>query len=101
MPSDIRHYLNTAPSIYLKYTFCRNGEEWAQRRKPTQEKMMRPAVVAMYVPLIEKVTNDFVELLRKKGKVDDLLSVMSNYTTESKIVVFCLFFFLSQIKIYI
>jgi len=50
--------------------------------------MMRPAVVAMYVPLIEKVTNDFVELLRKKGKVDDLLSVMSNYTTESKIVVF-------------
>ena len=45
--------------------------------------MMRPAVVAMYVPLIEQVTNDFVELLRKKGKVDDLLSVMSNYTHKS------------------
>ena len=62
----------------------RNGKEWADLRKPTQEKMLRPAVVASYVPLIEKVTNDFVDNLKKKKQVDDLLWELNNYTTESK-----------------
>ncbi|XP_052069156.1 1,25-dihydroxyvitamin D(3) 24-hydroxylase, mitochondrial-like [Mytilus californianus] len=60
-----------------------NGKEWADLRKPTQEKMLRPAVVASYVPLIEKVTNDFVDNLKKKKQVDDLLWELNNYTTES------------------
>lgn len=59
------------------------GDAWAALRKPSQEKMLRPAVVANYVPLIERVTNDFVEELRKKGSVDDLLKELMNYTTES------------------
>lgn len=59
------------------------GEEWAALRKPTQEKMLRPANVASYVPLISRVTNDFVEVLRKKGKIDDLQKELMNYTTES------------------
>lgn len=59
------------------------GEEWAALRKPAQEKMLRPAVVASYVPLIEKVTNDFVQMLRKKETVEDTLKDMMNYTTES------------------
>lgn len=46
--------------------------------------MLRPAVVASYVPLIEKVTNDFVDNLKKKKQVDDLLWELNNYTTESK-----------------
>ncbi|XP_071131339.1 probable cytochrome P450 12a5, mitochondrial [Mytilus edulis] len=60
-----------------------NGQEWAERRKPAQEKMLRPAVVASYVPLIESVTDDFIKVLRKKTKVDDLLYELLNYTTES------------------
>ncbi|XP_063443764.1 probable cytochrome P450 12a5, mitochondrial [Mytilus trossulus] len=60
-----------------------NGQEWAERRKPAQEKMLRPAVVASYVPLIESVTDDFIDVLQKKTKVDDLLLELLNYTTES------------------
>ncbi|CAC5413945.1 CYP49A [Mytilus coruscus] len=59
------------------------GQEWAERRKPAQEKMLRPAVVASYVPLIESVTDDFINVLRKKTEVNDLLWELLNYTTES------------------
>ncbi|CAG2253982.1 unnamed protein product [Mytilus edulis] len=44
-----------------------NGKEWADLRKPTQEKF----------------TNDFVDNLKKKKQVDDLLWELNNYTTES------------------
>ena len=46
--------------------------------------MLRSANVASYVPLISRVTNDFVEVLRKKGKIDDLQKELMNYSTESK-----------------
>jgi cytochrome P450 len=45
--------------------------------------MLRPAVVASYVPLIEQVTIDFIDMLRTKKTVDDLLKELMNYTTES------------------
>ncbi|XP_052071886.1 1,25-dihydroxyvitamin D(3) 24-hydroxylase, mitochondrial-like isoform X4 [Mytilus californianus] len=60
-----------------------DGKEWEERRKPTQEKMLRPAVVANYVPLIEKVTNDFIEKLERKEKTEDLFTDLLNYATES------------------
>jgi len=72
---------STLPSVIFIY---REGEEWAALRKPAQEKMLRPANVASYVPLISRVTNDFVEVLRKKGKIDDLQKELMNYSTESK-----------------
>jgi len=45
--------------------------------------MLRPAVVTSYVPLIEQVTSDFIDMLRTKKTVDDLLKELMNYTTES------------------
>lgn len=65
------------------FYFIRNGQEWFNRRKPAQDKMLRPAVVASYVPLIEKVTNDLVEVLRSKRETHDLLQEITNYTIES------------------
>lgn len=59
------------------------GKEWAALRKPAQEKMLRPAVVSNYVPLIEKVTNDFITRLKQKDKIEDLLQELGKYTTES------------------
>jgi len=71
--------------LFPQFIFIyREGEEWAALRKPAQEKMLRPANVASYVPLISRVTNDFVEVLRKKGKIDDLQKELMNYSTESK-----------------
>ena len=71
--------------LFPQFIFIyREGEEWATLRKPTQEKMLRSANVASYVPLISRVTNDFVEVLRKKGKIDDLQKELMNYSTESK-----------------
>ena len=46
--------------------------------------MLRPAVVASYVPLLERVTNDFVQCLRQNPKTDDLLEELLNYSAESK-----------------
>ncbi|XP_071131030.1 cytochrome P450 10-like isoform X1 [Mytilus edulis] len=60
-----------------------DGKEWEVQRKPTQEKMLRPAVVANYVPLIEKVTDDFIEKLGRKDKTEDLFTDLLNYATES------------------
>lgn len=54
---------------------CRNGEKWADLRKPTQEKMLRPAVTSSYIPLIENVTDDFIAAFKRKDKVDDLLDI--------------------------
>lgn len=45
--------------------------------------MLRPAVVASYIPSIESVTDDFINVLRKKTEVNDLLWELLNYTTES------------------
>ncbi|VDI23467.1 Hypothetical predicted protein [Mytilus galloprovincialis] len=61
----------------------REGEEWKELRKPAQEKMLRPAVVASYGPLIEQVTDDFIDILKRKKTIDDLQMTLSNYTTES------------------
>lgn len=60
------------------------GEEWSQRRKPAQEKLLRPAVVTSYVPLIEKVTNDLTKKIKAEPVVEDLLWTMTNYAIESK-----------------
>ncbi|XP_071144222.1 probable cytochrome P450 CYP44 [Mytilus edulis] len=59
------------------------GKEWKELRKPAQEKMLRPAVVASYGPLIEQVTDDFIDILKRKKTIDDLQMTLSNYTTES------------------
>lgn len=59
------------------------GKEWMELRKPAQEKMLRPAVVASYGPLIEQVTDDFIDILKQKKTIDDLQLTLSNYTTES------------------
>lgn len=59
------------------------GKEWMELRKPAQEKMLRPAVVASYGPLIEQVTDDFIDILKQKKTIDDLQMTLSNYTTES------------------
>lgn len=70
--------------MHLFFTILiRKGDDWVALRKPAQEKMLRPAVVASYVPLIVGVTNDFINRLRRKGKTDDLLPELMNYTTES------------------
>ncbi|CAG2243237.1 unnamed protein product [Mytilus edulis] len=45
--------------------------------------MLRPAVVASYGPLIEQVTDDFIDILKRKKTIDDLQMTLSNYTTES------------------
>ncbi|CAC5408287.1 unnamed protein product [Mytilus coruscus] len=69
--------------LYDDETEARDGKELEEHRKPTQEKMLRPAVVANYVPLIEKVSNDFIEKLERKEKTEDLFTDLLNYTTES------------------
>lgn len=66
----------------------RKGKEWESLRKPAQEKMLRPAVVASYAPLIGGVTNDFVRRLRHRGNIDDLLQELMKYTTESKLEIY-------------
>ncbi|XP_063440723.1 sterol 26-hydroxylase, mitochondrial-like [Mytilus trossulus] len=59
------------------------GEEWLALRRPAQEKMLKPSVVADYVPMIGNVTNDFVKRLRQQKTVPDLLEELMKYTTES------------------
>ncbi|XP_052061878.1 cytochrome P450 10-like [Mytilus californianus] len=59
------------------------GEEWLALRRPAQEKMLKPTVVADYVPMIGNVTNDFVKRLRQQYTVTDLLEELFKYTTES------------------
>lgn len=53
-------------------------------RRSTQEKILRPAIVANYVPLIETVADDFVDQLRKTQMINDLHKELTNYTSESK-----------------
>ncbi|VDI23470.1 Hypothetical predicted protein [Mytilus galloprovincialis] len=72
--------------FFFLYTNNREGKEWKELRKPAQEKMLRPAVVASYGPLIEQVTDDFIDILKRKKTIDDLQMTLSNYTTESNIV---------------
>ncbi|CAC5400385.1 unnamed protein product [Mytilus coruscus] len=59
------------------------GEEWLALRRPAQEKMLKPKVVADYVPMIGNVTNDFVKRLGQQYTVTDLLEELFKYTTES------------------
>ncbi|CAG2240224.1 CYP49A [Mytilus edulis] len=59
------------------------GEEWMKMRRSTQEKILRPAIVANYVPLIETVADDFVDQLRKTQMINDLHKELTNYTSES------------------
>lgn len=45
--------------------------------------MLKPSVVADYVPMIGNVTNDFVKRLKQQKTVTDLLEELMKYTTES------------------
>lgn len=60
-----------------------NGEEWAKLRRPTQELMLRPAAVSAYVSILARVADDFVELYKHGGFVDDLRQQLLRYVTES------------------
>ena len=80
---DLLIYVYIERRYFTIFCIYRQGEKWAALRKPTQEKMLRPAVVTSYVPLIEQVTSDFIDMLRTKKTVDDLLTELMNYTTES------------------
>ena len=63
-----------------------NGEEWAALRKPTQELITKPAVVAEYVQILSEVANDFVKQYETGGLIEDMRSTLVNYATESKII---------------
>lgn len=82
MPLDLIEVFSKRTNSSKSLTLL-DGKEWEALRKPAQEKMLRPAIVASYVPLIGDVTNDLVELLRKKDKIDDLQAQLFKYTTES------------------
>ncbi|KAJ8302853.1 hypothetical protein KUTeg_019249, partial [Tegillarca granosa] len=60
-----------------------NGEEWAAFRKPAQDQILKPTIVANYVPLINNVADDFVLNLKKKSHIDNCLDEFYKYTTES------------------
>ncbi|XP_022341525.2 putative cytochrome P450 49a1 [Crassostrea virginica] len=60
-----------------------NGEEWAALRKPTQELITKPAVVAEYVQILSEVANDFVKQYETGGLIEDMRSTLVNYATES------------------
>lgn len=68
-----------------KIIFNRNGEDWAKLRRPTQELMLRPAAVSAYVSILARVADDFVELYKHGGFVDDLRQQLLRYVTESKL----------------
>ncbi|KAJ8303499.1 hypothetical protein KUTeg_019895 [Tegillarca granosa] len=60
-----------------------NGEEWRSRRQVAQEKMLRPAAVRNYAPLINDVADDFMVILKAEGRMKDTLRMMMSYATES------------------
>lgn len=68
-----------------KIIFNRNGEDWAKLRRPTQELMLRPAAVSAYVSILARVADDFVDLYKHGGFVDDLRQHLLRYVTESKL----------------
>lgn len=60
-----------------------NGEAWARLRKPTQQLILRPLAVSAYVDTLSKVAEDFVQIYREGGTIEDLRPVLVNYATES------------------
>lgn len=47
--------------------------------------MLRPAAVSAYVSILARVADDFVELYKQGGFVDDLRQQLLRYVTESKL----------------
>lgn len=71
--------------VFILFDFLsRQGEEWAKLRKPTQELMLRPAAVSVYVGTISKVADDFVGKYENGGVVDDFKHEITKYVTESE-----------------
>ncbi|KAJ8303254.1 hypothetical protein KUTeg_019650, partial [Tegillarca granosa] len=64
--------------------FSNQGTEWASIRKPATEQMLKPKTVQNYIPIINTVADDFIEKLKRDGRIDDCLKEMVTYTTESK-----------------
>jgi len=64
-----------------------NGLDWYNQRVKFQIPMLRPKMVASYIPGIEKVANDFVanlpHLKNAEGEVPDLLSELFKWALES------------------
>ncbi|CAC5373827.1 unnamed protein product [Mytilus coruscus] len=79
---DLPEVLTTRTGLPKSLTLM-EGKEWKKLRKPAQENILRPAVVASHGPLIEQGTDDFVDILKQKKTVDDLHMTLMNYTTES------------------
>lgn len=59
------------------------GEEWIKLRKPVQEKLLKPANITNYVPLVNAVANDFLEKMEGKLEVHDAYHELLKYTSES------------------
>ncbi|XP_061175602.1 probable cytochrome P450 49a1 [Saccostrea echinata] len=88
MPHPYRPPIDILAAYSSRKNHCqslatRNGEEWAALRKPTQELITKPAVVADYVHILSDVAEDFVGKYKNGGKVADLRSTLVNYATES------------------
>ena len=61
----------------------RNGEYWAEIRKPAQQKITRPVTVARYFPVVAEISDEFVAKLRKMGTVEDMRTEFMAFALES------------------
>lgn len=55
-----------------------NGEEWYRLRSGVQQLMMRPQAVTEYLPLVDKVADDFIERLKSVRVGSNLIPNLRN-----------------------
>ncbi|XP_070575854.1 probable cytochrome P450 49a1 isoform X2 [Ptychodera flava] len=62
------------------------GEDWAKVRKPVQQVVMKPQSVQAYIPALEKVSDDFIELMktnrRENGEIDNYQNELYKWALE-------------------
>ncbi|XP_006825135.1 cytochrome P450 10-like [Saccoglossus kowalevskii] len=82
-----------APLQYIRELRKRNiglaslqGEEWARVRKPVQQVMLKPKNVQSYIPIVDEVTTEFTEsikrLRREDGEVDNYQNEVYKWALE-------------------
>ncbi|KAG1665314.1 putative cytochrome P450 49a1 [Nymphon striatum] len=67
--------------------FTMDKKEWYSIRSKTQSTMMRPKVIASYLPVLNDVANDMIILMKNKHKknlqIDDLQNNLYRWALES------------------